>query len=47
MSAIALTLTLLLTGCSHPLRLDPHRQELQRKQDECLARGGNPKDCRP
>jgi hypothetical protein len=47
MSAIALMLTLLLPACSHPLRLDPNRQELQRKQDECLARGGNPQECRP
>jgi len=47
MSAIALILTLLLSACSHPLRLDPHRQELQRQQDQCLARGGNPEKCRP
>jgi hypothetical protein len=38
---------LLVSSCSYPLRLDPQRQELQRKQDECLARGGSPKDCRP
>jgi len=50
---IMLTLTI-LASCSRsmrldppPLRLDPHRQELQRQQDECLARGGNPKECRP
>ena len=47
MSAIALVLTLLLANCSHPLRLDPQRQELQRQQDQCLARGGNPQQCRP
>jgi hypothetical protein len=40
-------IALLAAMCSHPLRLDPHRQELQRKQDECLARGGNPEQCRP
>jgi len=47
MSAIALILMLLLAACSHPLRLDPQREQLQRKQDECLARGGNPQECRP
>jgi hypothetical protein len=43
---IVLILAVLLS-CSHPLRLDPQRQELQRKQDQCLARGGNPQECRP
>jgi hypothetical protein len=42
-SSIAVT----MVYCSHPLRFDPHRQELERQQDECLKRGGSPKDCRP
>jgi len=49
MSTIFLVLTFLfwLCACSHPLRLDPQRQELQRQQDQCLKRGGNPEQCRP
>jgi hypothetical protein len=53
MSGVFLVMTLALTvlaSCSHPLRLDPQRQyqqELQQRQQECLERGGNPRDCRP
>jgi len=47
MSAIALILALLLANCSHPLRLDPQRQELQRQYDDCMARKNNPQECRP
>jgi hypothetical protein len=47
MSAIAFILALMLGSCSTPLRFDPHRQELQQRQDQCLARGGSPQECRP
>ena len=44
---LVLTLVMMLIGCSHPLRLDPHRSDLERQQQQCLARGGNPQECRP
>ena len=50
MSGIFLVLTLAmltLHGCSHPIRFDPHRGDLERQQEQCLARGGNPQECRP
>jgi hypothetical protein len=50
MSAVAFILTLLLLGCIQPLRLDPareHQERLQKQQDECLRRGGTPRECRP
>jgi hypothetical protein len=37
----------LVGACSHPLRLDPHWQQLQEQQRQCLERGGNPQQCRP
>jgi hypothetical protein len=37
----------ILTQCSYPLRFDPHRSDLQQKQDQCLAQGKSPKECRP
>src|SRR5262245_34048163 len=47
MIAIALLVMLILSACETPLRLDPHRQDLQRQQEQCLARGGTPQECRP
>jgi len=44
---IAAAITLLLSACSYPLRFDPNRQDLQWKQEQCLAKGGSPKECRP
>ena len=38
---------ILLLGCSHPLRLDPNRQDLQWKQQRCLDEGRPPPECRP
>ena len=35
-----------LVGCSHPLRLDLDGFTSPSKQDECIMRGGNPKECR-
>ena len=53
-SVAALFLATGLVGCSHPLRLDldgftsqQRQEQLQRKQDECIVRGGSPKECRP
>ena len=50
----ALFLATGLVGCSHPLRLgldgftsQQRQEQLQRKQDECIVRGGSPKECRP
>jgi hypothetical protein len=41
-------IALLLASCANPHRFDPLRQQqLQHQQDECLAKGGNPRDCRP
>jgi hypothetical protein len=41
-------IALLAAMCSQPHRFDPPRQqELQRQQEQCLARGGSPKECRP
>jgi len=37
---------LVLASCSYPLRFDQHRQDLQWKQEQCLAKGGNPKECK-
>jgi hypothetical protein len=36
-----------LVGCSHPLRLDLDGFISPSKQDECIMRGGSPKECRP
>jgi hypothetical protein len=41
---------LILSSCSNPRRFDRPRtaqQELQKQQDECERRGGNPQQCRP
>jgi hypothetical protein len=44
----ALMLAIVLAGCAQPHRFDPLRQQqLQQQQDECLRRGGSPKECRP
>jgi hypothetical protein len=43
-------LALALASCSHPYRFDPVRQdqeELQQRQNECIARGGTSEKCRP
>lgn len=38
----------LLAACQQPHRFDAlQQQRLQQQQNACLARGGNPKDCRP
>ena len=43
-----LTGMILAFGCAQPHRFDPSRQQqLQQQQDECMRRGGNPKECRP
>jgi hypothetical protein len=48
MSGIWLVLTLLLAACSHSHRFDAMKQQqLQQQQNACLARGGNPQQCRP
>jgi hypothetical protein len=46
---LAVTIMILvLTSCANPHRFDPLRQQqLQQQQDDCIRRGGNPKDCRP
>jgi len=37
-----------MSRCAQPHRFDPLRQQqLQQQQDECLRRGGTPKECRP
>jgi hypothetical protein len=37
-----------LASCAAPHRFDPLRQQqLEHQQEECIARGGNPKECRP
>ena len=36
-----------LSTCSYPLRFDPKREQLERKQEQCLVHGGNPQECRP
>jgi hypothetical protein len=37
-----------VASCANPHRFDPLRQQqLQHQQDECLAKGGNPRNCRP
>jgi len=51
-SMIILILTLiavvLLASCANPHRFDPLRQQqLEHQQEECLAKGGNPRECRP
>jgi len=43
-------IVLSLASCQMPLRIDPvrqHQQDLEWKQNECLAKGGNPQECRP
>jgi hypothetical protein len=48
MGVIAIVILFMLFGCAQPHRFDPLRQQqLQQQQQECLNRGGNPKDCRP
>ena len=44
---IAAVVTLLLNGCSYPLRFDPNRQDLEWKQQQCLNQGKSPQECRP
>jgi hypothetical protein len=44
---IVAAITLLLNACSYPLRLDPHRDDLQWKQKQCLDKGGSPQECQP
>jgi hypothetical protein len=37
-----------LASCAAPHRFDSLRQQqLEHQQEECIARGGNPKECRP
>lgn len=40
-------LMLSLSGCSYPLRFDPHRDDLRWKQQQCQDQGGSPEQCRP
>jgi len=49
----ALLLATGLVACSHPLRLgldgftsQQRQEQLRSKQDECIVRGGSPKECR-
>jgi len=44
---LVFTMMAWLIGCSYPLRFDPNRQDQQWKQDQCLAKGGSPQECRP
>jgi hypothetical protein len=45
---LVIGILLVLLACASPHRFDPQRQqELQRQQDECLRRGGNPRECQP
>jgi hypothetical protein len=39
---------LAVTQCAQPHRFDPLRQQqAQQQQETCLAKGGNPQQCRP
>jgi len=42
-----LALLMIVFACSAPLRFDPHRQDLQWKQQRCLDEGKPPPECRP
>jgi hypothetical protein len=45
--AVVFLVGLFVASCVQSYRLDFRRQELQKKQDECLKRGGSPEECRP
>ena len=40
---LTLRMITLLAACTDPLR----QQQLEHQQEECLAQGGSPKECRP
>jgi len=44
---IIVAVMVLFVGCSYPLRTDPHRQDLEWKQKQCLDQGKSPPECRP
>src|SRR5215813_14130481 len=45
---LTLIAVVLLASCANPHRFDPLRQQqLEHQQEECLAKGGNPRECRP
>jgi len=47
-SVILMLIALSLAACAAPHRFDPlKQQQLEHQQEECLAKGENPRDCRP